>query len=205
MNGRAIVAPWMRSHNGSDRLGRSLAAEHRAVPPSRATVESRIAFGVEGNLVGRRGSPWLGRSALGHLDQGDLHRVAARKRGARRWSPSPEIVAQGGGEEERHVASAQPMRRLATRSRRAAAAQERAASRDHAILGQRSGLVGADHGRRIRESRPTAEWRISTFRSAMRWAGEHEGERQRRKQAFGHHRDDDADREDEGIPERDAR
>jgi hypothetical protein len=71
----------------------------------------------------------------------------------------------------------------------------------HAVLGQRSRLVGADDGRGAERSdrRQVADQHVAPGH-ALR--GQHEGQCQSRQQSFRHHRHDDADGEDEGVPER---
>ena len=187
------VAQWR------DRLGRPFAVEHRAVAPSHGPWTSAC-----GRC--RTGSSWtrvgLGRGRqdrLRHLDQGDLHGVAQEERRSQVLA-FPEIVTEPGDEKERQVGLGQPVRRP-SRIKGVLSLTQEELFHQHAILGQRSRLVGADHGRGS-ERPDRGQVANEHVASGHALGGEHEGQRQRRKQAFRHHGDDDADREDEGVPER---
>jgi hypothetical protein len=73
----------------------------------------------------------------------------------------------------------------------------------HAVLRQGAGFVGADHGRRAErlDRRQMADQRVA-FRHALR--AHRERQRHGGQQSFGHVGDDDADREYEVLPERQA-
>ena len=73
----------------------------------------------------------------------------------------------------------------------------------HVVLGQRTGLVGAND-RRGAERLDRGQVTDEDVALCHALGGQHERQGQRREQPFRHHGDDDADRENEGLPERDA-
>jgi hypothetical protein len=111
-------------------------------------------------------------------------------------------VAQRGGEEERRIGSGKLCIPFDHRHRENRLPEQDLLDR-HAVLGQRAGLVGADDSSRAeRFDRRQVPDEHMALGHAL--SGQHQGQRQRRQQTLRHHRDDDADGEDEILPERHA-
>ena len=135
------------------------------------------------------------------LEHPDLGRFAARL--AVRSGASSARDAGGGGaaEEAEHGIGRDRRREPPSCSRSTSPSGVQTRSRAHPVLGQRAGLVGADHGRRaerLDRAQPLDE------RAAARELGDadRERERDRRQQPLGHVGDDQPDREAERVVER---
>ena len=189
----------MRSHSGTTDSGAPL---HQSAGPDGIsyTVESRIRSASNGTSSSRRCVADTGERTVRELDQRDLHRVAEENRRQAILLDRPEVLAQGCAEEERLVVGDERASRHRAIDRNALHAHEQLAHA-HAVLRQGPGLVGADHRRRAeRLDRGQVPDQHVPLRHAL--TRQHERQGERREQTFRHHRHDDADGEDEGVPER---
>ena len=132
---------------------------------------------VEWDLVQPRAGRGLGQDPPSHFDQRDLHRIAQEGRTAQLARLS-EVVTQLRRQEEGPVRLCERASRL-DRSRRIHRVPEEQLSDRHAILSQRSGLVGADHrGRAERLDRRQVADQHAPTRHTL--GGEYQRKRQRR-------------------------
>jgi hypothetical protein len=182
----------------NDDLGRALAVEQ---PAARALVHRGHAapVRVERQLVGLGRRRSAAHRALRHLDERRLHGVAEQALATVVGHALQAVAVQGDIEK----VALPPRRPGVERAERMQAIGEPGVRRAHAVLGERSGLVGDDDGRRAER---LGGGQVPDQRAAPRHAlgGHRERERHSGEQALGHVGDDDADREQQVRPEAEA-
>ena len=182
------------------RFQRALAVEPAAL---RRAADDRhaLAIGVEGDFLEPREAFERTRRLSPHCGQCDFHGVA-QPLAAAVVVHFFRVVAERGIHEERAVNHGQVRPRRDVLRRDELAAHPQAPHR-HAILGQRTCLVGQDdRGRAERLHRGQVPHQRVALRHALRRHGQRK--RHRRQQAFRHVGDDDADGEEQVFPERQA-
>ena len=160
-----------------------------------------LAVGVERDLIDTRLERWAGQAHCRAIsDERDLGRIAEQARRAA-LARLLDLVAVQSRRARRPPSDVDPPGAEASRGESKKRAVHRKSRRTvMRFCGQRSGLVGADHGRRAerldRRQMADEDVRRPCAGSPSR------GPASRSGAALGHVGDDDADREHAGVPER---